>query len=325
MKREFAISIVVFLALLVGLNGLFDYKLPYLGAVTLYVGIHFVVSLATREKRRAAISQTPGAAVPDWPTSGPIGRLGQKGLVAAFTVSGLLCLLNPFQVVQFVRQALGNARLRAKPAGPAESALTYALPFDGEWFVYNGGVTREDSHSWDVLTQRYAYDFVVVDRELKRHDGRGTRRAEYFCHGRAIRAAASGVVVAVEDRIGEAPFVGYGIVDFCARSFVGNHVVIRHAASEYGFYAHLLAGQVSVRVGDTVERGQVIGRCGHSGHSSEPHLHFHVQAGADFFTSAGVPVRFAGVLVDGQPAAVGACLRLGQRVASIEEQHGSAR
>lgn len=58
-----------------------------------------------------------------------------------------------------------------------------------------------------------------------------------------------------------------------------------------------------------MREGQVIGRCGNSGHSTEPHLHFHVQGHPSFYLAAGLPVRFAGRLietgdrVDGFPAA----------------------
>ena len=38
-------------------------------------------------------------------------------------------------------------------------AVQYSLPFEGEWVVINGGVTKETSHSWEIPTQRYAYDF----------------------------------------------------------------------------------------------------------------------------------------------------------------------
>lgn len=39
--------------------------------------------------------------------------------------------------------------------------MKYALPFSGEWVVANGGVTEKNSHSWEIPTQRYAYDFVT--------------------------------------------------------------------------------------------------------------------------------------------------------------------
>ena len=50
-----------------------------------------------------------------------------------------------------------------------------------------------------------------------------------------------------------------------------------------------------VEAGRHVQRGQRVGFCGSSGCSSHPHLHFHIQKGQSFYTSPGVPVRFAGV------------------------------
>jgi murein DD-endopeptidase MepM/ murein hydrolase activator NlpD len=69
-------------------------------------------------------------------------------------------------------------------------------------------------------------------------------------------------------------------------------------------------------VGQHVARGEEIGRCGHSGHSTEPHLHFQVQDRADFFSSAGVPVVFEHLAVDGVKTAA-AYVRGGQRVAAV--------
>lgn len=44
--------------------------------------------------------------------------------------------------------------------------------------------------------------------------------------------------------------------------------------------------------GDIIKRGQCIARCGNSGNSSEPHLHFQLQDGVNFYTSAGLPIEF---------------------------------
>jgi len=126
-------------------------------------------------------------------------------------------------------------------------------------------------------------------------------------------------VVAVEDRIGDAPLVGWGVCDFTARNFIGNHVVIRHAEGEYALYAHLIGGSVTVAPGDVVEAGQVIGRCGHSGHSSEPHLHFHVQDSPDLFEGMGLPVTFLDVALDGVSHAE-ARLTAGQWVSLAEDR-----
>ena len=105
----------------------------------------------------------------------------------------------------------------------------------------------------------------------------------------------------VEDRVRRA-FLGWGILDFTARSFVGNHVLVEHAEGEFALYAHLVRGSVAVTPGDRVSRGQTLGRCGHTGHSAEPHLHFHLQDSADLFGGMGAAVRFSSLFVDGKPA-----------------------
>jgi murein DD-endopeptidase MepM/ murein hydrolase activator NlpD len=152
--------------------------------------------------------------------------------------------------------------------------------------------------------------------------GRGTRPEEYHCHGASILAAADGTVVATEDRIHTAPLVGWGVCDFLARSFLGNHVMIHHAEGEFALYAHLSRGSVLVRPGDRVARGQPLGRCGHTGHSTEPHLHFHLQDSPDPFAGMGLPIRFEALEVDGVPSGE-AHLTAGQRVRS-EDPSGNA-
>ncbi|MBV7332710.1 M23 family metallopeptidase [Chloroflexi bacterium TSY] len=200
--------------------------------------------------------------------------------------------------------------------------VEYALPFSGEWFVYNGGTTPDDSHSWDTLTQRYAYDFVIVDDQLRRHVSTGTDLEDYYCYGKEILAVADGKVVKVVDEIRAAPFVGYGIVDFMTRNFIGNHIIIQHAESEYALYAHLIKGAIVVKIGDPVKQGQVIGRCGHSGHSSEPHLHFHLQDRMNFYLALGLPIRFSNIIVNGKTAE-GTNIRAGHHVQNPATYHHS--
>lgn len=48
-----------------------------------------------------------------------------------------------------------------------QSINQYSLPFEGKWTVVNGGVTEKLSHSWEIPTQRYAYDFVILDENGK--------------------------------------------------------------------------------------------------------------------------------------------------------------
>ena len=57
----------------------------------------------------------------------------------------------------------------------------------------------------------------------------------------------------------------------------GNCVIIAHAENYFSCLAHLQNGSISVRPGEVVARGTEIGRCGNSGRSPYPHLHFQMQ------------------------------------------------
>jgi hypothetical protein len=57
----------------------------------------------------------------------------------------------------------------------------------------------------------------------------------------------------------------------------GNAVVIRHGEGLFSVCAHLQPKSLRVKVGDVVTPGMEIGRCGNSGRSAIPHLHFQVQ------------------------------------------------
>ncbi len=167
------------------------------------------------------------------------------------------------------------------------------------------------------MAQRYAYDdFVVVDGSLRRWYRKGDRLEDYRCYGAPILAPAYGLVVEVRDGVRDAPGAGTGWMDPFTPDFRGNFVTIRHAEEEYGFLAHLIPGSIRVAVGERVTEGQQIGRCGNSGHSTEPHLHFHLQDRADFFEAAGLPVAFDGVSIGGEPPVSNLYLRRCNRIRS---------
>jgi len=75
-------------------------------------------------------------------------------------------------------------------------------------------------------------------------------------------------------------------------AFAGNCVVIDHGNSEYSVMMHMQPGSVTVRVGDRVTKGEVIGRLGNSGDSTGPHLHYQLQSGPELFKSQSLPFKF---------------------------------
>ncbi len=57
----------------------------------------------------------------------------------------------------------------------------------------------------------------------------------------------------------------------------GNYVKIKHNDGSVTLYGHMYANSITVRDGDIVKQGQVIGRSGSSGDSTGGHLHFEIR------------------------------------------------
>ena len=55
-----------------------------------------------------------------------------------------------------------------------------------------------------------------------------------------------------------------------------NYVWVRHSDGTLGCYLHLRPAGVVVSIGQSVERGQLLGYSGCTGQCNGPHLHFHV-------------------------------------------------
>lgn len=175
---------------------------------------------------------------------------------------------------------------------PERNATALRLPFEGQWYVFWGGDTKELNQHHDVPNQRYAFDFLAVDEADKTHTGEGTANEDYHAFGRKIVAPADGVVTEVirgvrDNRPGSMnPYSG-----------LGNAVFIRHAEHEVSVLAHLKQGSIRVEAGDHVKAGQVLGLCGNSGNSSEPHLHYHLQNTAVIQDGTGIKCFFENVAV----------------------------
>lgn len=170
---------------------------------------------------------------------------------------------------------------------PERNATPLSLPFRERWLVFWGGDSAELNHHHGVPNQRFAFDLVGVDSEGRTHHGAGDKNEDYFCFGREVLAPADGTVEqAIEGVWDNRP----GSMN--PYSALGNAVVIRHAELEVSVLAHLKRGSVRVKPGEKVRRGQVVGLCGNSGNSSEPHLHFHLQNTPVIQDGTGVKVYF---------------------------------
>lgn len=175
----------------------------------------------------------------------------------------------------------------------------YSLPFEGEWLVVNGGVDKETSHSWNMCSQRYAYDFFITDIEGKSYSTNRKELTDYYCYKAPVLAPADGIVMKIVEKYDDTPIGEVGEVDCAAPDVRGNHIIIQHNKHEYSMIAHLLEGSICVKPGDNVKRGEKIALCGNSGNTSEPHIHFQLQSGKSFVFSAGLPISFIDIECDG--------------------------
>jgi hypothetical protein len=181
---------------------------------------------------------------------------------------------------------------------PAKMETPLSLPFKGQWMVFWGGDTAEQNQHHDVSNQKYAFDFIGVGENGKTRKGKTQANEDYFAFGREILAPADGEVTDVINGVRDNtpgsmnPF-----------SALGNAVLIQHGKYEVSVLAHLKVNSVTVKVGDKVKRGQVIGLCGNSGNSSEPHLHFHVQNTTVIQDGTGMKCYFQKVVIKGEKEA----------------------
>ncbi len=72
---------------------------------------------------------------------------------------------------------------------------------------------------------------------------------------------------------------------------MGNYVILK-CDDVYAGFAHLTTGSVAVEAGQQVRVGDTLGRVGHTGNSTAPHLHFQLMDGPDPLTARGVPCAF---------------------------------
>ncbi len=142
------------------------------------------------------------------------------------------------------------AQEKAEAAARAEIAR---LSSSSSSTVYTGGAFAWPSTS-TYITSPYGTRTHPVTGKIKTHTGIDIGAA----HGTNIYAAADGTVIVSGWNSG-----GYG-----------NYVVIDHGGGLTTLYAH--CSSLLVSSGQKVSRGQVIAKCGSTGMSTGPHVHFEV-------------------------------------------------
>lgn len=177
---------------------------------------------------------------------------------------------------------------------PRNRAINLQFPLRGGVFytAHGGAFPLTNYHGAVVKAQSYACDFSQLNRWGTRALGIFPSRLDrYAIYGATVASPGDGVILRSLDGLAD---MSPGQMD--RDNVAGNHVVIRLDGLDANLLlAHLQNGSVSVKVGDRVSAGQLIGKVGNSGGTSEPHLHIHAQK--QVATGSGsewvpVPIRF---------------------------------
>jgi len=181
----------------------------------------------------------------------------------------------------------------------SSDAIVLGRPLEGSGWVVVNGCCESTTHIRSIqpvngklyLAQRFAIDWMKINKDNRLFVGDPKDVNSYFGYGQNVLAVADARVASVVDKFknqipGELP------TEITLEEIDGNHVVLDLGNGQYVFYAHMQPNSIIVKEGDTVKRGQVIGKLGNTGNTSAPHLHLHVMASPSTLGSNGLPYVF---------------------------------
>ncbi|MFL6199724.1 MAG: M23 family metallopeptidase [Thermoanaerobaculia bacterium] len=132
-------------------------------------------------------------------------------------------------------------------------------------------------------TQMFAYDLLVRGYNESSQQWQtplpgaaGTKNEDFRSWGKPIYAMADGTVVQFKNDMPDNTKIGKQ--DPVPDPVEGNHFYIQHGP-DLALYAHFQKGTLNpafLSIGAAVQEGDLLGICGNSGNSTEPHLHIQV-------------------------------------------------
>jgi Peptidase family M23 len=176
--------------------------------------------------------------------------------------------------------------------------LTIGPPLRGGNWLAGGGPSNTSYHRRARMVvdgiiyfaQRFAIDYVKLSPEGRTYTGDKKDNKSYLCYGADVLAVADGKVVGIKDGIPEnSPDPVARAMEITMDTAGGNFVALGVGFHRYALYGHLIPGSLKVKLGESVRRGQILGRLGNSGNSTEPHLHFQIADAPSFLAAQGEP------------------------------------
>jgi hypothetical protein len=205
------------------------------------------------------------------------------------------------------------------PAAKTPSPFDYlAAPFDTSggtprvigppvkgpnWVALNGCCEPGFPHRGSLLpvngklnnSQRFAIDWKQTNAQGEFVTGDKTKNESYVDYGVNIYAVADGTVVSILDgEEANAPGV-LPVTDpvlaakITLQNVDGNHIVLDLGGHVYAMYAHMIKGTLTVKPGDKVKKGDVIGKLGNTGNANASHMHFQLMNDPSLLEGDGLP------------------------------------
>ncbi len=176
------------------------------------------------------------------------------------------------------------------------------FPFRGRGVVGQDWITNGGHGGYaPVILTDFAIDVRGLDQNWAEQKSDSDENPASAGWGREILAPAAGTVTYARNDVPDNPRPGEPDMKTLASlhdpkmAGLGNCVVIDHGNSEYSVLMHMQQGSVTVKVGDRVAAGQVIGKLGNSGGAFGPHLHYQLQSGPQPGRDQTLPFKFQNV------------------------------
>ena len=143
---------------------------------------------------------------------------------------------------------------------------------------------------------RYAYDFVILNKENKLFKNKGETDADYFGFGNPVYAVADGKVIYIAAHHKDDKKFDVTKLKENPLELYGNCIAIQHADNSVSIYGHLKEKSLLVKLGDKIIAKQQLAQIGVSGSAFFPHLHFEIRTSITN-QAEGLPSYFTNILL----------------------------
>lgn len=226
-----------------------------------------------------------------------------------------LYLIGSFLFLSIVgfTQATKNFSQQKEGFTMTQSKISIAFPLRGEWFTETSPADRVPSHGTNHFGLRYAFDFIQKDRKGASHTGgaadyifKGIPLDNYYCFGQSVFAPFDGEVISVKDNTLDGEMASWIHDQTTAirhslffnperdgfEAIAGNYIIIKQSEGIYAAFCHLQKESIAVTEGEFIQQNAYLGNVGHSGNSTEPHLHFQLMDSSTIELAKGLPFVF---------------------------------